>query len=288
MKKQVLVLGSSGLIGHQIYNFLKDTDKYTLHNLSHTRKLVDDTILMDARNENLFIKKVKEISPDYIINCIGILIDKSEKNPLDAIYLNAYLPHILKRSADSFGCKLIHISTDCVFSGLKKGPYSESDSKDAKDIYGRTKGLGEIISQNHLTLRTSVVGPEIKSDGEELFHWFMNQSNSIDGFTESIWSGVTTIELARAVDMSISLDISGIYHVTNNKQINKYELLKLFKKYTKKDIKILKVKGRSTDKSFIDTRRLLEYKIQSYEEMIRDMLTLMNHRKDLYSQYFID
>ena len=235
MKKKVLVLGSSGLLGHQVYYFLKDTDKYTLHNLSHTRKLVDDTILMDVRNENLFIKKVKEISPDYIINCIGILIDRSEKNPLDAIYLNAYFPHILKRSADSLGCKLIHISTDCVFSGLKKGPYSESDSKDAKDIYGRTKGLGEIISQNHLTLRTSVVGPEIKdSSGEELFHWFMNQSDSIDGFTESIWSGVTTIEAARAVDMSISLDISGLYHLTNNKQINKYHLLKLFKKYTKK------------------------------------------------------
>ena len=175
MKDKVLVLGSAGLIGHQVYNYLKNSDNYELHNISYRNKIQNDTILLNARDEKNFIDKITCIRPNYIVNCIGILINGSDLDPENAIFLNSYMPHRLTRLADKINAKLIHISTDCVFSGDKKGPYIETDDKDGRGVYAKTKGLGEIISNKHLTLRTSVVGPELKNDGEELFHWFMGQ-----------------------------------------------------------------------------------------------------------------
>jgi dTDP-4-dehydrorhamnose reductase len=281
----VLVLGSAGLIGHQVYNYLKDSDNYELHNISYRNKIQNDTILLNARDEKNFIDKITSIRPHYIINCIGILINGSDTDPENAIFLNSYMPHRLTRLADKINAKLIHISTDCVFSGDKKESYIETDEKDGRGVYAKSKGLGEIVNNKHLTLRTSVVGPELKTDGEELFHWFMNQQGDISGFTKAIWSGVTTIELAKAVKWSIDNDITGLYHVTNNTLISKHELLKLFQKHTKKDINIKPVDGNNVDKSFIDTRLLMNYKIPSYDQMISDMVSLIANNRPLYSQY---
>ena len=285
MKDKVLVLGSAGLIGHQVYNYLKDSDNYELYNISCRNKIQDDTILLNARDEQAFIDKITNVSPQYIVNCIGILINGSDADPENAIFLNSYMPHRLAKLADTIDAKLIHISTDCVFSGDKKEPYTETDEKDGRGVYAKTKGLGEVINDKHLTLRTSVVGPELKNDGEELFHWFMNQSNSISGFTKAIWSGVTTVELAKAVKWSIDNNITGLYHVTNNSSISKYDLLKLFQKYTKKDINIKSFSGKYVDKSFIDTRLLMDYEIPSYDQMISDMVSLIANNRPLYSQY---
>ena len=284
MKKKVLVLGSTGLIGHQVYNYLKDNSDYSLSNISYRKKLQEDTILADIRDEKNFLDVVEKNEPDVIINCIGILIGGANKDPENAIFINAYMPHRLKRLANKINAKLIHISTDCVFSGNKKEPYVETDEKDGKDIYAKAKGLGEIINDTHLTLRTSVVGPELKKDGEELFHWFMNQKGTINGFTKAIWSGVTTLELAKAVKWAIENNITGLYHVTNNKSINKNELLNLFKKYTKKDIEIIAVDGKEVDKSFIDTRKEIDYIIPDYDVMINEMVDLIINNK-LYDQY---
>ena len=285
MKDKVLVLGSAGLIGHQVYNYLKDSDNYELYNISCRNKIQDDTILLNARDEQAFIDKITNVSPQYIVNCIGILINGSDADPENAIFLNSYMPHRLAKLADTIDAKLIHISTDCVFSGDKKEPYTETDEKDGRGVYAKTKGLGEVINDKHLTLRTSVVGPELKNDGEELFHWFMNQSNSISGFTKAIWSGVTTVELAKAVKWSIDNNITGLYHVTNNSSISKYDLLKLFQKYTKKDINIKSSSGKDVDKSFIDTRLSMDYEISSYDQMISDMVSLIDNNRPLYSQY---
>ena len=285
MKDKVLVLGSAGLIGHQVYNYLKDSDNYELHNISYQNKIQDDTVLLDARNEQVFIDKITSISPKYIVNCIGILIDGSNADPENSIFLNSYMPHRLTRLADKINAKLIHISTDCVFSGDKKEPYIETDEKDGRGVYAKTKGLGEVVSDKHLTLRTSVVGPELKNDGEELFHWFMGQSGEISGYTKAIWSGVTTTELAKAVKWSIDHHITGLYHVTNNSSISKYDLLQLFQKYTKKDINIKPFSGKDANKSFIDTRLLMDYKIPSYDQMIFDMVSLIADNRPLYSQY---
>jgi dTDP-4-dehydrorhamnose reductase len=285
LKDKVLVLGSAGLIGHQVYNYLKDSDNYELYNISYHHKVQNDTVLLNARDEKNFIDKITSIRPQYIVNCIGILINASDKDPENAIFINSYLPHILTRLSDKINAKLIHISTDCVFSGDKKEPYVETDETDGRGIYAKTKGLGEVFNDKHLTLRTSVVGPELKSGGEELFHWFMNQSDDISGFTKVIWSGVTTIELAKAVRWSIINDITGLYHVTNNSSISKYDLLQLFKKYTKKNISIKPSDKKIVDKSFMDTRLLIDYEIPSYELMVSDMIDLIVKNRSLYSQY---
>jgi dTDP-4-dehydrorhamnose reductase len=187
--------------------------------------------------------------------------------------------------ADELNSKLIHISTDCVFSGDKEMPYIEKDFKDGKDTYAKTKGLGEIINENHLTLRTSVIGPELKTDGEELFHWFMSQSGKINGFTNAIWSGVTTLVLANVVEWAIENKITGLYHVTNNKSIDKYSLLNLIKKYTKKNISIIPVENKKSNKSFIDTRNKLDFIIPDYEVMIRNLIIMIQQNKKIYKQY---
>ena len=207
--KNILVLGASGLIGHQVFLKLKNRTDFDVYSISHQRKIDDRTILLNARDEHLLEKKIQNIQPDVIVNCMGILISKANQDPAHAIFLNAYLPHLLKNIVNKMGAKLIHISTDCVFSG-NKGAYVEIDLKDADDIYGRSKALGEVIEDPHLTLRTSVVGPELKN-GEELFHWFMNQQGTVKGFSKALWSGVTTLELAKKVEWAIDNDIKGIY-----------------------------------------------------------------------------
>lgn len=287
MKLKVLVLGSTGLIGHQVFNYLVKTDKYELYNITYRKKLNNETILCDVRNQDKFIEVVKSISPDVIINCIGILIEGANVDPENAIFINAYFPHRLMSLADELNSKLIHISTDCVFSGEKEMPYIEKDFKDGKDTYAKSKGLGEIINKKHLTLRTSVIGPELKINGEELFHWFMSQSGEIKGYTKAIWSGVTTLVLAKVVEWAIENKTTGLYHVTNNKSIDKFTLLNLIKKYTKKNILIHPFDEKECNKSFIDTRKELNFIIPTYEEMIREMIKDVLKEKTVYKQYIL-
>ena len=285
MRLKVLVLGSTGLIGHQVFNYLFKTEKYELSNISYRKKLNHETILCDVRNQDQFIEIVKSISQDVIINCIGILIKGANLDPENAIFINAYFPHRLMSLADELNSKLVHMSTDCVFSGANEMPYIEKDFKDGKDTYAKSKGLGEIINKNHLTLRTSVVGPELKRDGEELFHWFMSQNGEVNGFTKAIWSGVTTLVLSKVVDWAIECKITGLYHVTNNKSIDKFTLLNLIKKYTKKNILIHPYDKKVLNKSFIDTRKELSFEIPTYDEMVKDMIFKTKSEKYLYSHY---
>jgi dTDP-4-dehydrorhamnose reductase len=266
---------------------LKESSDFSLSNISYKRKLNNDTILLDARNEQSFFNQIKLIQPNYIVNCIGVLINGAEQDPESAISLNTYLPHRLEKLANKINAKLIHMSTDCVFSGNTKSPYVETDERDGEDTYAKTKALGEVISEYHLTIRTSVVGPEIINGSESLFHWFMNQTNNIKGYTKAIWSGVTTIELAKAIKWSIDNEITGLYHITNNHSISKNNLLQLFKKYTHKDIEIIPIDGNETNKSFIDTRKLIDYEIPSYEQMISDLVQLIANNRTLYSHYKI-
>lgn len=274
------------MLGHQVHNYLKSNGEYDLYNIAYRNKLQENTILINARNENNLIEQIASIKPKYIINCIGVLINESNKDPENALFLNAYMPHRIARLADEIGAKLIHISTDCVFSGDKEEPYIEADEKDGKDVYAKSKALGEIDNNKHLTLRTSVVGPELKTDGGELFNWFMNQQDEIFGYSKAIWSGVSSIELAKAVKWSIDNELTGLYHVTNNSSISKYDLLKLFQKYTNKNLHIKPLDRKNVNKSFVDTRLLINYEIPSYDLMIQNMIQSILSNKKLYSHYF--
>jgi dTDP-4-dehydrorhamnose reductase len=283
MKKKILILGSTGMLGHQVVNYFLNFNEFIVSDISHKNKLRSETLIVDAMDQAILADTITKLNPDFIVNCIGILVNGS-KNTENAIYLNAYLPHQLKQIAEKIEAKLIHISTDCVFSG-NSGNYTEDDYRDGQGTYPQTKILGEIIDEKNLTLRTSIIGPELKDSGEGLFHWFMQQTNDISGFTQAIWSGVTTIELSKAIKWSIDSNITGLYHVTNNSTINKYSLIRLFQKYVKKDIFIRPISGESIDKSFIDTRLLIDYKIPSYDQMMHNMVDSMVDNKLLYPQY---
>ena len=280
LKKKILVLGSTGMLGHQVVNYLKGFDKFIVNDISYRNKLGENTVIVDAMSKSVFEEAIVKLKPDFIINCIGILV-KGSQDKERAIYLNAYLPHQLKTIAKKINSKLIHISTDCVFSG-SKGQYIETDSRDGQGVYSQTKILGEIVDDTNLTLRTSIIGPELKNTGEGLFHWFMGQDSLISGFTKTIWSGVTTIELAKVIKWSLDCHITGLYHVTNNLSISKYDLLQLFRKYTKKEINIDPIAGKSINKSLLDTRRAINYYIPSYEIMVKEMIKSIKSNTRLY------
>jgi len=280
LKKKILVLGSTGMLGHQVVKYLNGFDEFRVDDIAYRNKLRKGTIIVDAMDKTALERIIVRLKPDFIINCIGILVNGSQ-NEKRAIYLNAYLPHQLKTIAKNINSKLIHISTDCVFSG-SRGQYIETDSRDGQGIYSQTKILGEIIDDTDLTLRTSIIGPELKNNGDGLFHWFMNQSGDISGYTKTIWSGVTTIELAQIIKLTIDNNLTGLYHITNNKSICKYELLKLFQKYTNKEINIYPTDGSINNKSIIDTRKLINYEIPFYEIMVKEMVENMKSNKSLY------
>ena len=280
----LLILGSSGLIGHQVLNYFKNINNYEIFNISYSRKADENTILFDLRIYQDLKLLIDNIKPDIIINCAGILIEASNKDPQSSILLNAYLPNFLSTLALEFNFKLIHISTDCVFTG-EKGSYEEKDEKDGISIYSKTKSLGEVIDQHNLTIRTSVVGPELKIESEELFNWYMFQEGNINGYTKSIWSGVTTTFLPKAIENLINNKVVGLYHVTNNKPISKYDLLNLLKKYSNKKNEINKINGYVSDKSLIDTRKIITIEVPPYEIMIRDMFEHIKKNKRFYHHY---
>ncbi len=273
------------MIGHQVFRYLDLSQDYDLFNYSFRKKLNEDSIMIDATDEKTFFGKIEELEPNFIINCIGILIEQCNQDILRAIQLNALLPHKLENLAEKMDCQLIHMSTDCVFSGRKQEPYIETDEKDGLDIYAKTKGLGEVLNDNHLTLRTSVIGPELKKDGDELFNWFMAQTGEIQGYSKALWSGVSSLELAKVVKWAIDNNIKGLYHVTNGKTISKYELLSLMKKHTQSKINIKPTDDYKVDKSFVDSRQEINFKIPSYDEMVLNMIQFIQLNSKLYPHY---
>jgi dTDP-4-dehydrorhamnose reductase len=282
--KKILILGASGMAGHVVYTFLENTKKYSILGTTNSNEFLFNTVKLDIfRTENL-IEIINLFQPDYVINCIGLLIKDSLKNPEKTIYVNSYIPHLLSKLAFEKSFKLIHISTDCVFSG-KYGKYTENSLKDATDIYGLSKSLGEIIDENNLTIRTSIIGPELKNNGEGLFHWVMNQKNEIFGFKSNIWSGVTTLELAKFIDYVIDFDLKGLVHLTNNIPISKFELLHLINKVHNLELKISSKKDYKCNKSFLNTNIDIVYKVPTYEKMLFDQKEFMIFNNIFYNHY---
>ena len=281
--KKVLLFGATGMAGHVVYYYLQSTGKYDISNVVYRTPLTEDSIIVDVTNRDAVADVVHRVHPEIIINCVGILIKGSREHPDNAILINAYFPHLLKRLSDEVGAKLIHISTDCVFSG-KKGNYTEDDFRDADDVYGRSKALGEIINDKDLTIRTSIIGPELKENGEGLFHWFMHQCGEINGFRTAIWGGVTTLELAKAIDFSLDNGIVGLIHLSNGVGISKFDLLNLFKEIWGKDTVIKPYDGNEVDKSIEKSLRLY-YEFPSYRQMLVEQFEMMKSYSNLYSAY---
>lgn len=192
--KKVIILGALGMAGHIMAEHLESTKKYDIYGIARSNDSKYITKILDVKDFSLLEEYIKEVKPDFIINCIGILVSKSNNELTTAIQMNSYLPHFLSELGNKLDFKLIHISTDCVFSG-KDGQYKEDSFRDGNDNYARTKALGEVINEKDLTIRTSIIGPELKTNGTGLLDWFLKQKTDISGYSKAYWSGVTTLEL---------------------------------------------------------------------------------------------
>lgn len=282
---RVLVLGASGMAGHVIALFLKEQG-YSVDTLSGHTRLDSQTILIDVRNGGRLKKVLAATDYDVVVNCIGLLVKESEEDQAKATYINAFLPKFLENYYKDSKTKVIHISTNGVFSG-KNRPYREDSPHDAENFYGRSKALGEINNNKDLTIRTSIIGPELTKNGKSLFHWFWRQSGEVSGFTSSKWSGITTIELAKMVQKAIEQNISGIYHLVPEAQISKYDLLQMFARIFNKPTTVKPVSGNRQDMSIVTTRTDFTIPLPSYETMLEQMKEWMKGHKELYEHYEI-
>ena len=277
------------MAGHVITTGLRE-DAFLFDTISVARNnsLIKPDYLLDVTDFIELEKLVKKINPNIIINCIGLLNRTAEENPHKAILINSYLPHFLEFITKNSKIKVIHISTDCVFSG-KDGNYSEYSFKDGIGYYAQSKALGEIVNGKDLTLRTSIIGPEINSNGIGLFHWFYQQYGEIKGYTNAYWTGITTIELLSALKIAIKNDnIVGIYHLVNDNKISKYHLLKIMKNEFNNRAILIPDDKYKIDKSLVNTRKDFSFQIKNYDEMIKEMKIWINNHKDIYRHYDIN
>lgn len=282
---KVLVLGASGMAGHVIAMYLQDVG-HAVTALTRTPFPYLNNVNCDVTDYPKLQSLIEAGEYNTVINCVGILNQYAEANPAKAILLNAYLPHFLAGILKNTNTKLIQMSTDCVFSG-KAGSYVESSTPDGESYYDRTKALGEIDNSKDLTFRESIVGPDMHENGIGLFNWFMKQENPIGGYTKAIWTGVTTLTLAKAMNAAIKSDISGIYNLVNNQIITKYELLQLFNQYFKNNaVKISENPNFVCNKSLVNTRKDFSFAVPSYEVMVREMREWVYAHQELYPHYF--
>jgi len=280
---KVLILGISGMLGNALYSFLKNDKFIDVFGFSREIPLVfknQKNIYQFESLDKIDFELINKIKPDYIINSIGVI--KQRKVDLyEQVYVNSLFPHILEKFTSEINSRLIHISTDCVFSG-SKGPYSEEDLADADDYYGRSKYLGEPLSSNSICIRTSIIGHELSSQ-KSLLGWFLAQKDNatINGYNNAIFSGVTTLELSKFIKYLImgNLKQSGLYHFAGHR-ISKFFLLNKIKKIYKKNINIIQDESFVIDRSLITIKQdFVNYKIQSWDEQLAEMSDFYEYKE---------
>ena len=254
----IIVLGSKGMAGHIIYEYLKQRG-YDVDGFCRTPSHYEGFLNVESEQSRDFFINYPEVkNADFIINCIGVLVLDSDQYPSRTILLNSWWPHYLEESFKDSKTKVIHISTDCIFDGAIGG-YIESDLSTETNLYGRSKALGEINNNKDLTLRMSIVGTEIKEKSRRsgLLNWVINNPDSeITGWTDSIWNGITTLQLAKHIEEYInSPTISGIYHLVPDFNISKYNLVSLIVDTFNCDKEVIKVPGKKENKTLVNTRK---------------------------------
>jgi len=281
---RIAILGGTGMAGNVAVMYLEEQG-YDVYHTAIDAKETSKSKALDATDTKALSQWLESVNPDVIFNCIGLLQKDSDLRPDVAILLNSYLPKYLEKKYKDEKVKLIHLSTDCVFSG-KRGGYTETDILDGETIYDRTKALGEINNDKDLTFRMSIIGLDKNAGGVGLFNWFMGQHGEIKGYAKAMWSGITTIELAGAVDAAIKQNLTGLYHLVPKEPIDKYNLLVLFQKeFNKSNVKITPFDGFVVDKTLISTRNDFNFEVREYSEQVKDMYNwIKNHRK-LYKHY---
>lgn len=284
---KVLVLGITGMLGSSVFNALSRDERYnvmgTLRNAEalkyfdeaqHSNILTNVDVLDTEQLLDVFIK----VKPNVVINCVGLIKQfSSSKDPMVTIPLNSILPHRLVKLCQLSNSRLVHISTDCVFSGLK-GSYVESDLSDANDLYGKSKFIGEVVdSPNAITLRTSIIGHELNSKNS-LVDWFLSQEGMAKGYSKAIFSGLPTVELATVIKDYVlpNNDVYGLYHVSAA-PIDKYSLLNLIAQHYQKRITLVLDDSVIIDRSLDSSkfRSIMGYQPPSWEVLVAKMRASM-------------
>lgn len=254
--KNILVLGGTGMLGHE---FIKTLLQYKNFNITATSRNLKDKFISNTKKrikwihldvETIKIGRLKKIiqNQNYIINCVGLIKPHIKENSLNdlkkALKINSIFPAELNEAKNKLNCKIFQIATDCVFSG-RKGKYNEKNLHDAFDVYGKSKSLGEINSKNFFNIRCSIIGHELKNFSS-LYEWFKKSSrdSKLSGFTNHQWNGLTTKAYAHAVIAIIikKIHIPNLIHLIPANELNKFEIIKNFKlKLNRQDIKIKKI-----------------------------------------------
>lgn len=277
---KVLIFGGTGMLGHKLASRLPefgydvtaavrgDSESYSRFGILEDGNVIGG---VDVRDLGSLKRAIGESKPDVVVNAVGIIKQKDASAvAVETIEINSVFPHRLFDICSRAGIRVITISTDCVFSG-NSGNYSEDDLRDAEDLYGRSKALGELFKPGSVTLRTSIIGREL-SGAHGLLEWFLSQAGrSVRGFTKAVFSGLTTLELARVIGKHVipNTDLSGLYHVSSE-PIDKYSLLKLVDEVFRTGTEIIPDGDLVIDRS-LNSERFREsavYDPPTWEEMV--------------------
>ncbi len=279
-----LIMGVNGMLGHTVARYLKNRGHEVL-GFARRPSLFVPTVTGDALCKNTVMNMVRDFDGDHIVNCIGILNKDAEDKKDEAVYINGFLPHYLAALTEGTCKRVIQISTDCVFSG-EKGGYTNRDVPDGVSFYDRTKAMGELDDGRNLTLRQSIVGPDINPVGIGLLNWFMKQSGEIKGYTGAIWTGQTSLQLAKTIEIAAENGAVGLYNAVPDKSISKYELLCLFNRYLRDgEVNITPYGGVKCDKSLVNTPFDFPYTIPDYEEMVYELCNYIKENPKIYPHY---
>ena len=278
---RILVLGGDGMLGHQMFKSLssKHDVRVTLRQRLSAYKEFN-LFTAESAYEGVEVGSVDglidvlgEFRPEAVVNAVGIVKQRSTaKESVPSLEINSLFPHRLAGLCKAAGVRMVHMSTDCVFSG-RKGRYRETDLSDAEDLYGRTKYLGEVYESHCVTLRTSIIGKEL-SRKQGLLEWFMSQRGSVQGFTNALFSGFTTLELSRIIEKVLTEypEKGGLYHVSSD-PISKFDLLTLIKRKMGLRIEIVPTEEPRLDRSLDSTkfRKEFQYTPPIWEKMIEEL-----------------
>lgn len=286
MKKKILVIGASGMVGHVVALFFKEKGN-EVTTLARSQKVFKDTILLDLKDESAFETFLEQNNFDVIVNCTAILVHQSEESKNNAIFINSYIPHFLEAFYKNSATKIIQLSTDGVFNG-DKSPYEENQKPDTSTFYGKTKMLGELNNLKDLTIRATFFGPNFHNGNNSLFHWFMTQKGLVKGFDAVILNGVTSLEAAEFIEYAIENELTGIKHLGTSNAYSKYELLQNIKKiFNKTEIQIIKDTEIQSDHTLV-LPDYPGYSIKTLKEQLLRLRDWMENHPQIYTQYFED
>ncbi len=281
------ILGCNGMAGHMTAIYLNEQG-HDVTGFAREKSRFVRTITGDARDLELLKRIIDDGKYDVVVNCIGILNQSAEADHEAAVFLNAYLPQYIAKTALNTSAQVIHISTDCVFSGLR-GSYQEQDLPDGTLFYDRSKALGELNDKRNVTFRNSIIGPDMRADGIGLINWFLQQEGTVKGYKNAIWTGQTTLQLAKTIENAAFQRAAGLYHMVPDKSISKFEMLLLFNRYLRKNpIEIVPEENFRTDKSLVRTNfEGFCYEIPDYETQIKELGIWMREHKEIYPHYHL-